>query len=330
MLDVTRLRVLVAVARHGSVTAAARSLNYAQPSVSHHLARLEAETGTQLTERSGRSIRLTDAGRLLAGRAEEILARLEAAENELAAQVEQRAQRVRLAAFRSALATIVPEAAARLRASHPDTDLVLTEAEPAEALRMLRAGEADVALASRYLQGGDVVYEACPLAWPLRARLLITEPLLLVTAAVTGATPGQGPPATRAALAAHSGEPWIAGCAGSRGYLLWACERGGFIPRVAITTDDQVAAQALVAAGLGVTILPELAVRAARHPGVTARPLPGASREVLALTSGEPPEPPAVARLLGALTAGGQQGRAGAGDRQATGPRQMAVARPSQ
>src|ERR1700676_759136 len=79
MLDVTRLRVLVAVARHGSVTAAARALNYAQPSVSHHIARLEAETGARLTQRAGRGIRLTDAGRLLAERAEEIIGRLHAA-----------------------------------------------------------------------------------------------------------------------------------------------------------------------------------------------------------------------------------------------------------
>ena len=87
MLDVTRLRVLVAVARNGSVTAAARALNYAQPSVSHHIARLEAETGTQLLERVGRGIRLTEAGRLLAERAEEIIGRLDAAEAELAAHV---------------------------------------------------------------------------------------------------------------------------------------------------------------------------------------------------------------------------------------------------
>ena len=84
MLDVTRLRVLVAVARHGSVTAAAHALNYAQPSVSHHLARLEAETGTKLVQRAGRGIRLTDAGRLLAERAVEVIGRLDAAENELA------------------------------------------------------------------------------------------------------------------------------------------------------------------------------------------------------------------------------------------------------
>src|SRR6201986_1403177 len=96
MLDVTRLRVLVAVARHGSVTAAAHALNYAQPSVSHHLARLEAETGPQLVQRAGRGIRLTDAGRLLAERAVEVIGRLDAAENELAVYSGMRAGRLRL------------------------------------------------------------------------------------------------------------------------------------------------------------------------------------------------------------------------------------------
>src|SRR6266550_1166664 len=144
MLDVTRLRVLAAVARHGSVTAAAKALNYAQPSVSHHLARLEAETGTRLVERSGRGVRLTDAGRLLAGRAEEILGRLDAAEHELAAHVGQREERIRVAGFPSALATVVPAAAARLRAG----------AEPQGAVRMLRAGRVDVALVFSYLQQG--------------------------------------------------------------------------------------------------------------------------------------------------------------------------------
>jgi len=133
MLDVTRLRVLVAVARCGSVTAAARELNYAQPSVSHHLARLEAETGTKLIQRAGRGIRLTDAGRLLAERAAEVIGRLDAAENELAAYTGLRAGRLRLAAFPSALGTIVPAAGAMLREHQPGVDLRLTEAEPPEA-----------------------------------------------------------------------------------------------------------------------------------------------------------------------------------------------------
>src|ERR1700691_5302114 len=140
MLDVTRLRVLVAVARCGSVTAAARELNYAQPSVSHHLARLEAETGIKLIQRAGRGIRLTDAGRLLAERAAEGIGRVGAAGKRAAASPGVRAGRLRLAAFPSALGTIVPAAAAMLRGQQPSIDLRLTEAEPPEALRMLRAG----------------------------------------------------------------------------------------------------------------------------------------------------------------------------------------------
>src|SRR5713226_959892 len=144
MLDATRLRVLVAIARHGSVTAAAQVLNYAQPSISHHMARLESETGAKLMERSGRGIRLTEAGRLLAERAEEILGRLDAAEAELAAHLGLRQGRVRLATFASALGVIVPAAATWLRTERPGTDLTAIQAEPPDALRLLRAGLADV------------------------------------------------------------------------------------------------------------------------------------------------------------------------------------------
>ena len=192
----TRLRVLVAVAQHGSVTAAARSLNYAQPSVSHHLARLEAETGARLTQRSGRGIRLTDAGRLLAGRAEEILGRLDAAERELAAHVEQRQERIRLAVFASALATIVPAALSRLAAGHPGIDLLLAEAEPPEAMRMLRAGQVDVALVSRHTQNGTPVGPPAA-AEGARTRLILDEQVHLVTRPRhrgTAGQPGSGQP----------------------------------------------------------------------------------------------------------------------------------------
>ena len=305
----TRLRVLVAVARHGSVTAAARSLNYAQPSVSHHLARLEAETGATLTQRSGRGIRLTDAGRLLAGRAEEILGRLDAAERELAAHVEQRQERIRLAVFASALATIVPAALSRLAAGHPGIDLLLAEAEPPEAMRMLRAGQVDVALVSRHTQNGTPVGPAA--AEGARTRLILDEQVHLVTrprqrGTQPAAQPGGGAPAPSEAgapdLAAHAHSPWIAGCEHCRGHLIWLCQHAGFSPKIAFTTDDHVAAQALVAAGLGVTILPGLAINAARHPGIRAQPLPGAWRQVLAVTYGQPPDPRAVDHLLDILT----------------------------
>lgn len=295
MLDVIRLRVLAAVAKHGSVTGAARELNYAQPSVSHHLARLEAETGSKLIQRAGRGIRLTDAGRLLAERATEILGRLDAAENELAAYTGLQQGRVRLAAFPSALGTIVPAAAARLRAENPGLDLTLAEAEPPEALSMLRAGYVDVALVFRHEP--DAVNRGA------RATMLLDEPVCLVTRAGQGGSPA----GTRPDLAAHANEQWIAGCDRCRSHLLQQCARAGFTPKIAFTTDDYVAVQALVAAGLGVTTLPSLALRAARHPGVAAAPLPRARRYVYAMTYGEPPDPPATARLLDALTTAARQ-----------------------
>src|SRR5437660_12103217 len=119
MLDVARLRVIDAVARHGSVTAAAHELHYSQPSVSHHLARLEAETGAQLLQRVGRGIRLTEAGRLLADRAAEIVGRIDAAGAELSAHVGLTAGRVRLAGFSSAIGSLVPKAIELLSRKHP-------------------------------------------------------------------------------------------------------------------------------------------------------------------------------------------------------------------
>lgn len=332
MLDVTRLRVLVAVARYGSVTAAAQALNYAQPSVSHHISRLEAETGARLLQRAGRGVRLTDAGRLLAERAEEIIGRLDAAENELAAHVGLRQGRVRLAAFPSALSTIVPAAAARLEAETPGMDLMLTEAEPPEALRMLRAGHVDVALVFRHFLDADTDPPEAD-EEGARGTLLLDEPVLMITQAVPGRSPAgardsptapsgsptapsgsptspgdsqaeslgsSNEPAT-ADLAAYANRRWIAGCERCRGCLLRQCAAAGFVPKISFTTDDFVAVQALVAAGLGVTTLPGLALRAARHPGICATPLPGARRHVFAMTYGEPPDPPATVRLIEVL-----------------------------
>jgi DNA-binding transcriptional LysR family regulator len=307
MLDVTRLRVLVAVARHGSVTAAARALNYAQPSISHHIARLEAETGARLLQRAGRGVRLTDAGRLLAERAEEIIGRLDAAENELAAHVGLRQGRVRLASFPSALGTIVPAAAARLEAESPGMDLMLAEAEPPEALRMLRAGYVDVALVFRHYQQDADPAPPGDEEEGARGRLLLDEPVHMVTQA----SDPQGDPYPPD-LGAYAQRRWIAGCERCRGYLVRQCALAGFTPRISFTTDDYVAVQALVAAGLGVTTLPGLCLRAARHPGIRAEPLPGARRHVFAMTYGEPPDPPATARLIEVLSraAGAEPGAA--------------------
>jgi DNA-binding transcriptional LysR family regulator len=289
MLDLTRLRVLVAVARLGSVTAAARALQYAQPSVSHHLARLEAETGSQLTQRVGRGIRLTEAGRILADRAEEILARLDAAESELATFVGLRAGRVRLAAFPSALSTLVPRAAASLLAENPQIELRFTEAEPPEAARLLRTGEVDVALMFSYAPD-DHEDDG------LRRVPVLHEATYLVTRRGTrGST-----------LRAHAQQRWIGGCERCREHLLRVCERAGFTPDVRITTDDYVAVQSFVAAGLGVATLPALALAAQRHPGVRTTVIPDGERGVFAAVYGQAPDPPATAALLTHLVAAGR------------------------
>jgi DNA-binding transcriptional LysR family regulator len=290
MLDVTRLAVLAAVARTGSVTAAARELHYAQPSVSHHLARLEAETGSRLIQRVGRGIRLTEAGRLLAERAEEILGRLAAASDELATYTGLRAGRVRLAAFPSALGTFVPRAAASFAAAHPDVDLRFTEAEPPEAVRLLRSGAVEVALLFGYPDEAD--------RDGLRHEALLDDAMYLV---VPADRPGDR-------LGDHRDRPWIAGCERCRGELLRACSDAGFEPDIRFTTDDYVAVQALVASGLGATTLPGLALEAHRDARVRAVALPGRSRRVEVAVLGEPPDPPGTAALLDHLRAAASGG----------------------
>jgi molybdate transport repressor ModE-like protein len=281
MLDVTRLRVLDAVSRHGSVTAAARELAYSQPTVSHHLARLEAETGAQLLQRAGRGIRLTQAGQLLADRAAEIIGRIDAADAELSAHVGLTAGRVRLAGFASAIGSLVPRAAATLARDHPGLEIGSTDTHPPEALELLRTGQVEVAIIFRYDDTDE----------PNGVRLhhLLDDPMYLLSHRRTRG------------LASLSEETWVAGCERCRGHLLALCDAAGFEPRIGYESDDMVLIQALVAAGLCVATLPGLALRAHHADGVVARKLPGLPRRVYAATYGDPPDPPAVTALLAAL-----------------------------
>ncbi|MEV4147079.1 LysR family transcriptional regulator [Amycolatopsis sp. NPDC049691] len=281
MLNLVHLKVLAAVARHGSVTEAARELHYSQPSVSHHLSRLEAATGAQLVQRIGRGIRLTPEGRLLAHRAAEIVGRVDAAATELAAQVGLQAGLVRLAANASTLATIVPKAAAALAREHPGLQLSLVDEHPVEALRMLRHGEIDVAVV--FSHPGSPVEEG------FRLRHLGADPVHLISRKAGDR------------LENHRDSGWIGGCPRCQEELGAVCARAGFSPRIACLSDDMVVVQSLVAAGAGVAILPGLALEAHRRPGVHATET-GFRRRIHAATYGEPPDPPAVAAVLAALT----------------------------
>jgi DNA-binding transcriptional LysR family regulator len=281
MLDVTRLRVIDAIARHGSVTAAAKELHYSQPTVSHHMARLEAETGAQLLQRVGRGIRLTPAGQLLAVRAAEIIGRIDAADAELAAHVGLTTGRVRLAGFSSVSGSLIPRAIAALAGEHPGLRISLIDTHPIEALDLLRAGKIDVAIIFRY-------DESEPEPEGVRLHHLLDDPMYLLSLR------------RRQTLASMSEATWIAGCARCRSHLLNLCAEEGFEPKIGYTSDDMVVMQALVVAGLGVTTMPGLALSAHRPPGIVASELTS-RRHIYAATFGEPPDPPATAALVAAL-----------------------------
>jgi DNA-binding transcriptional LysR family regulator len=289
MLNLVHLKVLAAVARHGSVTEAARELHYSQPSVSHHLSRLEATAGVKLVQRVGRGIRLTPEGRLLANRAAEIVGRVDAAATELAAQVGLQAGQVRLAANASALATIVPKAAASLAVAHPGLQLSLVDRHPVEALRMLRHGELDLALVFRH---ADAPAEE----EGFRLRHLGDDAIHLISR-----QPGDS-------LANHRDSAWIGGCDQCQAELTAVCGQAGFTPRIGSLSDDMVVVQSLVAAGMGVATLPGLALQAHRREDIQATELTGYRRRIYAATYGDPPDPPAVAAVLDALTEAAEPG----------------------
>src|SRR5688572_20336617 len=255
MLDVKRLRVLREVAAKGSFSAAAESLAYTQSAVSQQIAALEREAGTRLVDRSARGVRLTDAGRALVRHADVILARLADAEAELEAIAGLRGGRVRLASFASAGATMMPRAIALFRERHPAVELSLEPAEQDEALAKLRGGEADVAL--------TIDAEFCAISDEgLELRHLIDDPMYAVL-------PRDHPLAAkpRVRLEELRDEAWLGGsqtgCPDTM-ILVRACNSAGFEPRIAFHSDDYLAIQGFGAAGVGVALIPDLALLAVR------------------------------------------------------------------
>ncbi|MFC4606524.1 LysR family transcriptional regulator [Streptomyces maoxianensis] len=291
MIEARHLRVLRAVAATGSFSAAARRLGCTQPAVSQQMKTLETSAGTPLLIRTGREMHLTQAGEALVRHASAILAGLTAAEEEVAAIAGLRAGRVRLVSFPSGSSTLVPTALAALRAAHPGTRVSLVEAEPPRSVEMLREGDCDVALAFRY---GATAAE-----WDgLIVRPLLTD--RLVGLVPEGHRLADSGVVTMGDLA---DEPWIAGCPRCRRQLVEVCEEAGFTPRIDFATDDYPAVIGLVGAGLGVAVLPELAMESVRPKGArTVTVEPPVHREIVALTLADLAQVPAVAATLDQLT----------------------------
>ena len=252
MLDLRRLRVLRAVVRTGSVRAASVQLGYTPSAISQHVTALERETGTVLLEKAGRGIRPTDAARLLADVADEVLDRLADAEAALASLRAGRTGRLHLTSFPSAGASLVAPAVAAFRKGFPDVELVLGVAEPDEALDALRAGEVDVAVVVE-AEGPD----ALPVDDLVRVHRLDDDYSVLLPAT----HPLAGADDVDLADLAH--EAWV-GTASAPGHCqaaaIDACRAAGFTPSYAVQADEYPTTTGFVAAGLGVALAPSLAL----------------------------------------------------------------------
>ncbi len=263
MLELTRLKVFCEVATHGSFTKAAEVLGYAQPSVSHHIAQLERELSAQLFERQPRRLQLTEAGQVFLDYARPVLVQLADAQREVSETVRSGGGTLRLAAFPTAAATLMPAAAGPFRSRRPNVELSLTEADPPAAVPSLVAGDCDLAIVYDYPALGALPDPAVEL-----------EPLFGDHMAVAVPAGHRLAGRTSVHLAALAEDQWITPhdsmC---RDALLLACRNAGFSPNAVSMTNDYMAMQGLVAAGVGVALMPRLAVAIARRPGVVLLPL---------------------------------------------------------
>jgi DNA-binding transcriptional LysR family regulator len=273
MLSLTRLRVLEAASRTGSLTAAAAELSYTTSAVSQQIAALERETGARLLERHARGVRLTEPGRVLVAHTSTVIAELDAAEDELAAVQQGKGGRLRFASFPTANAVLMPEAVAAFAPRHPNVELVLSERDRDEGLAGVADRELDLAL----------VYEfsLVPIVAPegVDVRELLADPVYIMMPRSHRLARRR-----RLRLAELADEPWIQGV--RQGTTLdvvpRACRAAGFEPDIVFRTDDQTTVRGLVAAGLGVAMVPQLIVPAV-PPGLVVRPLdePALTRTVM-------------------------------------------------
>lgn len=261
-----RLRLLRELAARGTVTAVADALAYTPSAVSQQLAQLERDAGVALLERAGRGVRLTEAGRRLAGHADAIIARLEAAEADVAALSGDAAGRLRIACFQTAAVTLVLPALEMLRAEHPGVQGEVMEVEAEESLPGLRLGDHDVVIGEEYdhaprrrdaaLERSDLCRDRMLLALPVDHRLAACHEV---------------------PLSELAGETWVTAREGTAfgAMLVRSCRaRGGFEPEIRHRTNDLRVLSEMVARGMAVGMVPSLGL-AWMVGGVVLRPAAG-------------------------------------------------------
>ena len=280
MDDLRLLRVLREVALRGSFSAAAEALDYSQPAVSQQIARLERQVGVKLIERRPKGLELTPEGQILVRHTETILAQIAAAQDELSELATQARGRLRIGSFATAAGTVVPRAVASFRRQRPAVEVSLTLSDPHESIPAVRRGELDIAVVEEGGFSGDPDTEG------LTVEHLLDDELWV-------AVPSGHPLATRRSipLADLRDDDWmlvgLAGTCEDSNVVLRACHEAGFQPRVAYTSDDYFAIQGLVASGMGVALVPGLALASLRDD-VAVRPVHGRPprRRVAAITAG--------------------------------------------
>jgi DNA-binding transcriptional LysR family regulator len=288
-MDTALLVVFQEVARRGSFTGAAETLGYTQSAVSRQISTLEGELGTALFDRLPRGVRLTEEGRCLLPHASAITERLRTARGDLRALRDLAAGRLRVGAFPTADAALVPQAMAAFRAAHPLVSVSLAEGLIRDHVARLGAGDLDLAIVAADTAGD---FEG------LRLRHLLDDPMFVAV------HPGHRlARRDEVRLVELADEDWIAGRTRPEDTLISAAPHPGFRPRITYVVGEWVAKQGLVAAGLGVTLIPSLAAGAAR-PDIVLVPLHPDDcpvRGVYAATPAGVTAPPALTAFLGFL-----------------------------
>jgi DNA-binding transcriptional LysR family regulator len=261
MLNPRRLVVLRELADRGSFTAAAEALSYTQSAISQQISALERETGATLIERDRKRAGLTEAGEILLAHADAILGRMAHAEQELAAYVQARSGRLRLAAFESAGAALVPAAVETFHRRHPQVELNVVQMEPAEAATRLENRELDLAIAY------DLKPPTGALGDELELTYLLDDPYTAVISREHRLARSRS-----IELGELADDVWINTTERDLCHeiILSACRTAGFEPKVAFEVDEIATSQALIARGSGVTLLPSLALGSLHRDVVVA------------------------------------------------------------
>jgi DNA-binding transcriptional LysR family regulator len=295
MLGIWRLQLLREVARRGTLKAAAQAMSITPSAVSQQLRILEQESGAKLLEPYGRLVRLTEAGRMLVRHADTITAAIAAAEAELATTRDEVVGTLSVAAFPTAARAIMPQVLAGLGRSHPKLRLMLRDLESNESLLALQMDEVDLAVVDEYDEASRVR------APGIDTIEIMHDPLYIALSPDTDA------PAGGVVLADLCEQPWIMDTETSTIFqvALRACRRAGFDPQVRSHCKDYSVILALVGAGLGVGVVPGLALYDRRVRARVSPLQPPLERIVHAAFRSERRSHPAVAALLGELAAFG-------------------------